>query len=105
MMQHALRIKHYTLLEPQYEYLYSEVISWCKATRVVTATALVVDISLEDRLTKYLVAFLEPRYEAKSESLQYYSPSLVPRPSIPRPFGKLEREKWKEGLVNGLTTS
>ena len=27
--------------------------------------------------------------------------SLVPRPSAPRPFGKLEREKWKEGLVNG----
>ena len=76
-MQHALRIKHYTLLEPQYEYLYSEVISWCKATRVVTATALVVDISLEDRLTKHLVAFLEPRYEAKSESLQYYSPAAL----------------------------
>ena len=31
--------------------------------------------------------------------------SLVLRPSAPRPFGKLEREKWKEGLVNGLTTS
>ena len=31
--------------------------------------------------------------------------SLVPRPSAPRPFGKLEREKWKEGLVNGLTTA
>ena len=30
--------------------------------------------------------------------------SLVPRPSAPRSFGKLEREKWKEGLVNGLTT-
>ena len=29
--------------------------------------------------------------------------SLVPRPSTPRPFGKLEREKWKEGLVNGLS--
>ena len=27
--------------------------------------------------------------------------SLVPRPSAPRPFGKLESEKWKEGLVNG----
>ena len=28
-------------------------------------------------------------------------PSLVPRPSASRSFGKLEREKWKEGLVNG----
>ena len=28
-------------------------------------------------------------------------PSLVPRPSAPRPVRKLEREKRKEGLVNG----
>ena len=30
--------------------------------------------------------------------------SLVPRPSAPRPVGKLERENRKEGLVNGHTT-
>ena len=33
------------------------------------------------------------------------SASLIPRPSVPRPVGKLEREKRKEGLVNGHTTS
>ena len=31
--------------------------------------------------------------------------SLVPRPSAPRPVGKLEREKGEEGLVNGHTSS
>ena len=28
-----------------------------------------------------------------------------PDPPRPRPVGKLEREKWKEGLVNGHTTT
>ena len=36
-----------------------------------------------------------------------HSYSLIPRPSTPRPFGKLEREKgaWCEGLGMRLTHS
>ena len=43
-----------------------------RVVSLLTATA---------RLTKHLVAFLEPGYEAKSESLQYYSPAAIDLPS------------------------
>ena len=45
------------------------------------------------------------KYSKKISLVSHIHSSLVPRPSAPRPFGKLEREKWKEGLVNGLTTA
>ena len=46
----------------------------------------------------------KPKIQLEFIDVQNQS-SFVPRPSAPRPFGKLEREKWKEGLVNGLTTA
>ena len=61
------------------------------------------------RLMDKLLRGLESYAAAYLDDLIIYSTTwdLVSSPDPPHHahFGKLEREKWKEGLVNGLTTS
>ena len=67
----------------------------CLGTTVVSLTSQILYTSQKASTYSSVVSF----------EASIISASLIPRPSVPRPVGKLEREKRKEGLVNGHTTS